>query len=263
MPHAAVLIRPGSGYRPDKFGAGLRRFGYSVSNEYKRQPEPDDLLLIWNRSRCFDPIALIYERHGARVVVAENGYIGETAGQKPYALALGHHNGPGRWYVGDAPRFIPPQKPWRESGNHILVMPQRGVGPKGVAMPGAWPRTIMAKLREMTDRPIRMRKHPGADRPDPWPDLIDAHAVVTWGSGGGIKSIAHGVPVFHDLPGWIGGVAANPLVGQLEICSMPCRERLWHIVSWAQWTAEELASGVAFEGLLRAGNSDLFCAKQP
>lgn len=262
MADAAIMLRKGLAYRRDKFGAGLARLGYSVSDIYKRNPEHDDVLLIWNRTRSNDSVARLYEGRGARVIVAENGYIGEPA-QKSYALALGYHNGPGRWFVGDSPRFVPEQRPWRATGNHILVMPQRGVGPKGIAMPSAWPRTIMARLAAMTDRPIRMRRHPGADRPDPWPDLIDAHCVVTWGSGGGIKALAHGVPVFHALDGWIGGVAANPLVGQVEICSTPCRERLWQIISWAQWTAAELASGVAFESLLHARSDHLFCARQP
>lgn len=261
MPHAAIILRPGLAYRRDKFALGLGRMGYSVTDTYSRNPSPDDILLIWNRSRSNDPIAQIYERHGARVIVAENGYIGETSGNKPYALALGQHNGRGRWYVGDEPRFIPPQKPWRGRGNHILVMPQRGIGPRGIAMPLDWPRRIMANLAAMTGRPIRMRRHPGADRPDPWPDLIDCHAVVTWGSGGGIKSIAHGVPVFHALPGWIGSCAAAPLVDDLEICSTPDRERLWRIISWAQWTADELASGAAFERLLNAPSDHLFCTK--
>lgn len=264
MPRAGVMMRPSPSYRRDAFMAGLTRHGFSVMDGYDRRPGPDDLLLLWNRTRSTDPIARIYEQAGARVIVAENGYIGERPGDKPFALALGFHNGAGQWAVGEKPRWIPEQKPWRERGDHIVVMPQRGIGVRPYSMPLDWPRRIEARLAKLTDRPIRMRRHPGAERPDPWPDLVGAHAVVTWGSGGGIKAIAHGVPVFHDMPEWIGRVAALPLVQDLEMCFTGDRERLWRIISWAQWRADEIESGEAFEGLLHARGSDLFCqSKSP
>jgi hypothetical protein len=262
MPHAAVMLRPTPSYRPDAFEAGLARHGYCVSDKYKRTPEPDDILLLWNRTRGNDPIAQLYHRAGARVIIAENGYIGETPAGKPYALALDHHNGAGRWYVGDDARFVPEQKPWRESGDHILVMPQRGIGMRGIGMPLDWPKRIMAQLSQWTSRPIRMRRHPGAARPDPWPDLIGCHAVVTWGSGGAIKAIAHGIPVFHAMPGWIGGIAARGLVQDLESCFTPDREKLWRTISWAQWKSGDIESGLAFDRLLHAGSHNLYSASK-
>jgi hypothetical protein len=262
MPHAAVMLRPTPSYRPDAFEAGLARHGYCVSDKYKRTPAPDDILLLWNRTRGNDPIAQLYHRAGARVLIAENGYIGETPAEKPFALALDYHNGAGRWYVGDKPRFVPDQKDWRASGDHILVMPQRGIGTRGVAMPLDWPRLIMTRLAKHTDRPIRMRRHPGAARPDPWYDLINCHAVVTWGSGGAIKAIAHGIPVFHDMQGWIGGLAARGLVPDIESCFTPDRGRLWRNISWAQWRIAEIQSGLALDGLLNAGSHNLYSAGQ-
>lgn len=258
MPHAAVMLRPSPSYAPDAFADGLKRHGYIVSDTYKRQPAANDLLLLWNRTRGNDAAALLYHQAGARVIIAENGYIGETPQAKPYAIALDNHNGAGRWYVGDEPRFIPEQKPWRASGEHILVMPQRGIGVRGVGMPLDWPRRIEAQLKAMTDRPIRMRRHPGALRPDPWPDLAGCHAVVTWGSGGGIKAIAHGIPVFHAMPDWIGSPAAAMLAKDLESCKTPHREPLWRIISWAQWLGVDIKSGLAFDGILHAGSHNLY-----
>lgn len=55
-----------------------------------------------------------------------------------------------------------PLKPWRESGNHIVIFCQR---PKGWNMFGndqeAWLDKMINKIRKHTDRPIMVRMHPG------------------------------------------------------------------------------------------------------
>jgi len=52
-------------------------------------------------------------------------------------------------------------KPWRNTGNHILIFCQR---PKGFNMfidQESWLDTIIAKIREHSARPIMIRMHPG------------------------------------------------------------------------------------------------------
>lgn len=261
MPRACVLMRSSDYYRADVFRAGLGRHGFRVEPEWTRRPEPDDILLLWNRNRGYEPIAEIYEKVGARVMVAENGYVGQPAGGgKFYALALHHHNGAGAWFVGDEPRFHIDERPWRTNGRHVVVLPQRGIGPQGVAMPHGWPKGIKERLARITDRPIVFRPHPGASKADPWPDLRHAHCAVTWGSGAGIKAIQYGIPVFHELERWIGAAAATRLVGDVECCHTPPRGQLWTRISWAQWTLEEIGSGEAFERLLHEKPDRLFRA---
>jgi hypothetical protein len=157
------LIRHGQHYRADVFAEGLRRHGYTIETRWQRLPDPRDLLLVWNRCRGFDPIAEIYERAGARVLVAENGYLPiPGSGAKHYALALGGHNGAGRWFVGDQPRFQISDQPWRERGSKVLILPQRGIGQAGVAMPTNWPATTLKRLRRsLTGRELILRPHPG------------------------------------------------------------------------------------------------------
>jgi hypothetical protein len=255
---ADLLLRQGPTYRPDAFAAGLTRLGYEVSGKHRRDPRPGDVLILWNRNRGFDAIAANYEARGGRVVIAENGPCGQNAaGAKLYSLAIGQHNGAGRWPVGDAPRFDIQCKPWRVTGDHVLVLPQRGIGIKPVAMPHGWADETVRRLREMTDRPIRVRKHPGAAKTDPWPDLAGAHCAVTWGSGAGIKAIMHGVPVFYDMPSWVGRHAALPLSRNLEQCYCGDRGDLIRQLSWLQWTLQEIQSGEAFAWLLHDKNSDL------
>lgn len=265
---AALLIRSGDLYKAAVWAEGLRRHGYTVEAKWQRTPRPDDLLVLWNRSRAFEPIAQIYERHGARVVIAENGFTRQVDGGKHYALFLDRHNGAGRWFVGEGLRHPIAEQPWRSSGRHVLVLPQRGIGSPGVAMPNTWGQAVLKRLQAMTDRPIVLRAHPGhrkTGQPDTLPrDLENAHCAVTWGSGAGVKALQAGVPVFHELGHWIAAPAARRLDGQVENCDTPERRIAWERISWAQWNLAEIGTGEAFDGLLNAPRGDLFCAvKQP
>lgn len=265
-PRAGVMLRGGDHYRANIFAEGLRRHGFITEQKWQRRPRPQDALLIWNRTRSWEAIAEIYERAGARVLVAENGYTARPEGGKFYALALDRHNGAGRWPVGDDPRHDIPEQPWREAGEHVLVLPQRGIGSPGVAMPSTWAKGVVERLKRITRRPIIVRPHPG-HRPNPKiatleEQLAGAHCVVTWGSGAAVKAMQAGVPAFHELSSWIAAPAARLLARNLEDCNTSDRRLAWTRISWAQWTLEEIESGEAFDGLLNAPRGDLFCAKQ-
>lgn len=263
---AAVLLRSGDLYKAGVFAEGLRHHGFIVDHKWQRQPSPEDALLIWNRPRGFESIAELYEQRGARVFIAENGYTLGRDGQKLYALALDRHNGAGRWFVGQGPRHTIEEQPWRSSGRHVLVLPQRGIGSPGVAMPKTWSRSVLDRLERLTDRPIVFRQHPGHRKngqPDSLPrDLENAHCAVTWGSGAAVKALQAGVPVFYELERWIAAPAAAPLDRDLEACHTPDRRLAWTRISWAQWTLDEIGSGEAFDGLINAPRGDLFCADQ-
>lgn len=255
---ATCLFRTSDYYRRDEFCRGLRRHGFVLADKHLRDPAPEDVLLIWNRNRNVEDVAARYERAGARVIVAENGYLGQPpGGGKFYALALGHHNGGGSWFVGDGVRFDIPEQPWRARGDHILLLPQRGIGSPGVRMPNGWLGGVTKRLAAVTGRPVRVRLHPGHKKLDPAPDFVDCHAAVTWGSGAGIKALQAGIPVFHEFERWIGGVAGSRLGGDVESCNMPDRAELWRRVSWAQWALDEISSGEAFDRLLHADDRDL------
>lgn len=249
---ATVLFKPSVSYRRDAFEDGLRILGYGISPTPLSTPARDDLLVLWNRSHYENHVALRYEAAGATVVVAENGYIGsDGAGHKLYALARTHHNGAGKWNVGNTPRWRQPIRPWRGSGDTILVLPQRGIGCTGIAMPTGWEVDVRKRLAAMTDRPVRVRRHPGVAKEDPYLALVGAHAAVTWGSGAGIKALAYGVPVFHDFSMWIGAPAARALKGaDIEDPFLGDRLPMFERLAWAQWSLAEVQSGEAFRCLL-------------
>ena len=74
---------------------------------------------------------------------------------------------PARGNVGESPRWKDQNiilRPWRERGEEILILPQRGFGPKEVAMPEGWVEPTVATIKRKTSRPVRVRKHPGNHR---------------------------------------------------------------------------------------------------
>lgn len=258
MSTAVCLIRTNVHYRHDAFIRGLVAAGYIVSQKPIKRITRDDILVIWNRGQQFQYEARRHEEAGSRIVVAENGYTDavDEDGHQWFSMALDHHNGRGRWRVGDTPRFPLmglTLRPWRAEGGFVLVLPQRGIGAPGVAMPPRWPREIEARLKKVTDRPIRVRPHPGLkSQATPLAPALDGcHAVVTWGSGAAVKSIMHGVPAFHELPGWIGGPAARFGIDDIERPFLGDRAPMFERLAWSQWRIAEIASGVAFRHLLQ------------
>jgi hypothetical protein len=253
MPFASLVMDDSPKYRWDAFAQGFRTLGYIISPQPSSGPNPTDVLVIWNRHRHHNE-ALKYEAVGAKVIVAENGYIGaDSLGRPLYALALNYHNGPGRWPSGHEDRWAIcgiKCQPWRTGGKHILVLPQRGIGPAGVAMPRNWPDRIVTRLRSVTSRNIVVRPHPGMDRPSLRPDLNSCWAAVTWGSGAAIKAIVAGIPVFYELEGWIGAAAAKCGIDDIENPFLGDREPMLNRLANAQWSVEEIATGGPLKRLL-------------
>ena len=271
---ALCLVREAPHYRRDACLAGLKAAGFEIVPEVdrpKHRPKPDDLVVVWNRYGAYESEALRFEAAGAAVIVMENGYLGHREdefrklfaanGEQLYAMALDHHNGAGRWYVGEPGRWREQGitvQPWRTDGEHILVLPQRGIGPPGVAMPAGWPERTVARLRTLTKRKVVLRPHPGnnATQRPLEADLEGAWCVVTWASGGALKALCAGVPVFNDFDRWIGNDAALPLTFETPIdARIPntndaSREAMLDRLAWAQCDVAEISTGEPFRRLM-------------
>lgn len=243
-------------YRREAFAQGFAALGYAVTFGITTTPRAGDVMLSWNRYGPADKAATAFERAGLPVLIAENAYIARP-GAKWYALARSHHVGAGRWAIGGPERWESlgiDLAPIRAAGEEIVVLPQRGIGPPGVAMPFEWPTTVVAYLKQRTRRPIRVRAHPGKnDKGDLLADLARAHAAVVWASGAGVKAIVGGVPVFHCFPRWIGAGASTFLRdADIEAPSRCPAARLatLHRLAWAQAHIDEIRSGEAIRRLL-------------
>lgn len=236
---AWVSLRNELHYRRDAFQQGLEALGFEVHFTVTDHPGPRDLFVCWNRYGYNEACALRFQRMGRPVLVAENAAWGnEFAGDRWYSLARGMHNtagrsdyrGPERW---DALGVELP--PFRTTGTEVVILPQRGIGPEGVAMPRGWADKAQAQYGG------RVRRHPGKQPCVPLQDdLANASLVVTWGSGAAIKALLWGVPVVSEMPGWI-GAQDNTEAGRLE---------MFRRLAWSQWRLSEIQSGEAFRRLL-------------
>lgn len=252
MKRVLLLIRNTPHYRYDGFESCFKRLGYQIVNKFDAR-NLCDVLVVWNRHGYSGSVARNYEKAGLPIIVAENGYIGtDDDGHHLFALALNHHNGLGDFPIGNYSRwegFNIPVSPWRVNrGRDLLLLPQRGIGPPGIAMPRNWVDVTTSRLRSQK-RFIRVRKHPGTIKNvQPLDGAFNGvHMAVIWGSGAGIKSIVAGLPVCHELRGWIGSEAATmdinkPFIGD--------RTAMLTRVAWSQWRISEIASGEPVDRLL-------------
>lgn len=267
---AHVLIREAPWYRRDVFVSGLKLAGHSVVSGAPDKPNKDTLLVIWNRYADNHHIASSVENAGGTVIVAENGYLGAGGtspkfdvhpnGPQPghyYALAKGWHNGGGTWSVGTYDRWAQlgvEVKPWRESGDYILVCPNRSFGVPGRMMPEQWAEKISARLKKEFTLPVRVRPHPlnNAPKRPLSEDLKGAAIVVIWSSSCGVHALVEGIPVICEAPYWICSKAAPTLKQVVDNAAVEI-DRLFvlHGLAYAQWTCAEIASGKPFEFLLQ------------
>ncbi len=265
-PCAYNLTRREIHYRHDAFSAGLRAAGYEVKTGGWNAARAGDVLLIWNRYGQYHEQAGKFEKAGGTVIVAENGYLGVDENcHQLYAMARHGHNGAGDWPVGGPERFAAlgvDLAPWRASGGHILVCPNRSFGMPGNIMPPDWGNDVRRRLAKVTKREIRLRPHPGnsAPRKPLAEDLAGAWACVIWSSSAGVHALAAGIPVVCEAPFWICKPAVLDRVADVEALDLTqpwermgadaTRLEAMRRLAWAQWRLSEIQSGEAFRRLL-------------
>ena len=255
---ASLLVRNLSHYRREAFVSGLERLGYDVKFTVQGSPGPGDILVIWNRYGVGEMKAREFIRAGAAVIVSENGYLDFKDTRKTFAMALYHHNGAGNWEIhggGRVAMLDVDVLPWRGDGTKgdILLLPQRGIGPKGVAMPKSWVSDVTTRIRRIEPRrTIRVRRHPGTQKNvQPLSDnLAGVGVCVTWASGAGLKSLLLGCPTVFEGRHWIGADAGSYGIESLSAPARGSRESMLRRVSWAQWTLEEVEGGEPFRRLV-------------
>lgn len=157
-------------------------------------------------------------------------------------------------------------KPWRTTGNHILVTLQR---PMGWSMRGndlmAWLKRTLRNIRENSDRPIVIRWHPGDWKNYPnyqstldkfgvtvspqgkhiTEDLVNCWALVCHNSTPSAVAPIEGIPSFiTDDPSYSqGGDVANTDFSLLENPRMPDREQWIRKLAQCHWSFADLQSG--------------------
>lgn len=158
-------------------------------------------------------------------------------------------------------------KPWRKTGNHILLCLQRNGGwsMKGIPVIDFFKQSVL-QIRKYSNRPIVVRTHPGDKKAMLYSkelignnislsenitlveDLKDAWATVVYNSSPSVASIIEGVPSFVFDPEFSQAKSvANLDIKNIENPIM--NERLHWIRQLAQchWNNEDLINGAAWK----------------
>lgn len=172
---------------------------------------------------------------------------------------------PGRWIKIQRDLDLTVQA-WQTQGEHILICTQRN---GGWSMSGLgvmdWLNQTIDQIRQYSDRPIRVRPHPGDKQarhylqPDSrWklstmPNIVDdlhrAWAVVTYNSSPGVVGAIQGVPVFVTDPVPQRSQAypvANIDLSQIESPQTFDRQPWLERLAMSHWNFAELDSGAAW-----------------
>jgi len=165
-------------------------------------------------------------------------------------------------------------QPWRQSGNHILLCLQRD---GGWSMAGwdvvDWAIKNIVEIRKYSDRPIRIRPHPGDKRASKYcdrilklcqgrrltqielsqpasslmQDFVNCWAVVNHNSSPGVAAVIEGVPVILTDPSRSQAQdVATPGIHQIENPLMPERDSWVQRISQFHWSHQELQSGACW-----------------
>lgn len=158
-------------------------------------------------------------------------------------------------------------KPWRQNGNHILVLGQRTKSWNMLNKNGlSWIYDMVDRLIRHTDRPIVVRLHPGdvnfndqnrqklikkfgnkiqvSLKPRLQDDLFNAWCSVGFNSTPNCSSVIEGVPVYLDAPenSWAKDVAFSDLA-MLENPATPDRRQWLNRLASIHWSNAEIREG--------------------
>lgn len=213
-------------------------------------PEDDHPFVVWGQEWLTMRIVPKAVRSGRPFWCIDNGYWNPARGG-----ARGYYR---LTYRGMTPVFLPksddlrlapvPLKPWRRHGKHVLLaMPGVHFGMAlGIDVP-AWCATIEARLRLVTDRPIRIRLRGSRDSLPR--DLDGAWCCVTHSSNVAVDAAIAGIPVF------VAPTSAAAPVGRIDLDLAnpitPGRKKWLRSLASQQFTIAEMASGEAWRWMAR------------
>ena len=161
-------------------------------------------------------------------------------------------------------------KDYRTSGNHILLLLQRNGGwSMGTTDIQDWANTVISTLRQYTDRPIRIRKHPGdktsqeiikpghpkcrikfsktvtiSENISLLDDLKNCWAAINYNSSPVVGAAIEGIPIFVMDPAKSQcAEISNSDLSQIENPLLLDRQQWVERLSMFHWNFDELKSG--------------------
>jgi hypothetical protein len=148
-------------------------------------------------------------------------------------------------------------RPWRPAGRDIIVCPPTDYFMKAHDC-GDWLETTLASLRQVTDRPIVVRKKPkaGEDIAPLQAALETAHALVTHSSNVAIEAACFGTPVFVS-PASAAAPIGSTDITRIDTPVYPERRPWLAHLAYSQFSFDEIEDGRAWRLLLDLEERDL------
>jgi hypothetical protein len=242
---AATLIPNMEPYPRAAILAGLSAAGIG----HGRLSQADALVTWspWNESYRAGWVK-VFESERRPIIVVENGWLSPVNGVPYFQVALDGWNGTGRFPTGDASRWNAwgvPMEAWRHRavGGTVLVCGQRGHHSDPRTSTKDWLETVQHPSwagRTVVRRPREILRPLAAD-------LEQAAECHVWSSNAATHAILAGVPVVQWGPNlMVSALASRP--GEPLRCDP--RAPVLAPLAWAQWSAEEIATGLPFARLM-------------
>lgn len=280
-----------------KFPQGVQAAGDQGTVEHRMCYQPSDVafMLGWVHEHGKRSPHLLFRKqiieqqiknHGRTIIADSNLFLYKDTKNPKYYLRYSYDGvfpntgqycdqdpDPGRWQQIQQHIGLTLQ-PWRTAGNHILLCLQRN---GGWSMAGhstvSWAVDTMRALRTHTNRPLRIRSHPGdkgagADcakilqvckdagigavsvshaGSSLMEDLHNCWAVVNHNSSATVGAAIEGIPVFVTDPVRSQSAdIANVNLGDIEHPVMPDRQQWIRRLCQFHWSHEEIANGTAW-----------------
>jgi hypothetical protein len=234
-----------------------------------------DVAVIWSvlwqgRMRNYQRIWQQYRSAGKPVIVLE---VGGLRRNESFKIGINGVNAKAdfanetfddkRW-----PLFRHTLKPWKDTGNKIIILGQHHTSEQWAGMPSMdkWFENQIQEIRKHTDRAIEIRPHPRnpiglnvkkysnvsikypimdkatIDDTDFKKTLNDAWAVVNYSSNPAMEAVINGVPVFVSEDSLCHEVG-NTSFENINNPTKPDRQNWAYKLSYTEWFANEIAEG--------------------
>ena len=234
-----------------------------------------DVAVIWSvlwqgRMRNYKQIWQRYRQANKPVIVLEVGGIRRN---KSFKIAINGVNRKADFANQDVdntrwPLFNHTLKPWKQTGNKILILGQHDASEQWSGMPSMniWFEQQINEIRKYTDRPIQVRPHPRnpigfdykkykdvslvrpvmdrntVDDTNFKDTLKDAWAVVNHSSNPAIEAVINGIPVFVSADSLCYDVG-NHSLADINNPKMPDRREWTEKLSYTEWFEDEIENG--------------------
>jgi len=236
--------------------------GYTLENNYRRKII--DTLKLMKAKVIFVDSNIFsygrnqhqYHRYSVNSVYPTDGeyFLGKEINKQKLKKVLQYHN--------------LEIKPWRQNGNHVLILGQRTLSWNMLNRNGLeWIIGMVSRVKQYTDRKIIIRLHPGdktfdtenrrklyqifaktdvhvSNNPNIAQDLNNAWCSIGYNSTPNCASVIEGIPVYLDDPlnSWAIDVGFTNL-SEIEDPPQPDREDWAHKIANIHWNNSEISSG--------------------